>query len=343
MTLHWGVIAPGAIARVFASDLAILDPSRECHRITAVGSRELVRAAQFARDFGVEDHFGSYSQVLASPKVDVVYVANVQSAHHETVMAALDAGKHVLCEKPITINASQAREIFDLAHSRGLFVMEAMWMRFLPHIIEVLDLIANDAIGEPHFVIADHGQWVHGKQDHRLLDPYRGGGALLDLGVYPITLAHLVMGVPTQVTATANFTDQGVDSEVSINLGFGEGRSATLHTTIDSVTATRATIAGSKGRIEIDRSFYAPTGFTLFGHDGSERRFENPLRVPGYVGIGEQTREVARAIKTGEIESPMRSHQSTLEVMSIMDEIRKRIGLRYPGEISDADDSGIVS
>lgn len=125
MALRWGVIAPGAIARVFASDLAILDPSREDHRITAVGSREIVRAAQFAKEFGVDDHFGSYLQVLTSPKVDVVYVANVQSAHYETVMAALSEGKHVLCEKPFTMNATESREIFDLARSQGLFVVEA--------------------------------------------------------------------------------------------------------------------------------------------------------------------------------------------------------------------------
>ena len=343
MTLRWGIIAPGAIARVFASDLAILDPSRECHRITAVGSRELVRAAQFARDFGVEDHFGSYSQVFNSPKVDAVYVANVQSAHYATVMAALDAGKHVLCEKPFTINATEANAIFDLAKSRGIFVMEAMWMRFLPHIIEILDLIDNDAIGEPCFVIADHGQSVHAKPDHRLLDPVRGGGSLLDLGVYPISLAHLIMGTPKSIAASASFTDRGVDREVSIRLGFEEGKSATLHTTIDSVTATRATIAGWKGRIEIDRSFYAPTSFTLFQNDGSEARFENRLHIPGYVGIGEQVNEVARAIQAGEIESPMRPHRATLEVMSILDEIRREIGLRYPGEVSDTDNTGIVS
>lgn len=343
MTLRWGIIGPGAIARVFASDLAILDPSREYHCITSVGSRDVVRAAQFAKEFGIEDHFGSYSQVLASSKVDIVYIANVQTAHHLTVMEALDARKHVLCEKPFTINVSQAREIFSFARSQGLFVMEAMWTRFLPHIIEVLDLIERDAIGEPHFVIADHGQWVYGKRDHRLLDPDKGGGALLDLGVYPITLAHLILGMPDEITASASFTDRGVDNDVSIRLGFSGGRSATLHTTIDSVTATRATIAGWKGRIEIDRSFYAPTGFTLFGNDGSQRRYENPLRTPRYVGIGEQVKEVARAIKTGEIESPMRSHQATLEVMVIMDQVRKEIGLRYPGEIGDTDDSGIIS
>jgi len=343
MTLRWGIIAPGAIARVFASDLAILDPSRKSHCITAVGSRELVRAAQFAEEFGVKDHFGSYWQVLNSPNVDVVYVANVQSAHHETVMASLDAGKHVLCEKPFTINTSEAKEVFDLARSRGLFVMEAMWMRFLPHIIEILDLIQGDAIGEPTFVIADHGQRVYGKQNHRLLDPLRGGGALLDLGVYPITLAHLIMGSPKSITASASFTESGVDSEVSIRLGYAGGRSSTLHTTIESVTATRATIAGSKGRIEIERSFYAPTSYTLFRNDGSERRFENPLRIPGYVGIGEQVNEVARAIEAGEIESPMQTHRATLEVMATMDEIRKVIGLRFPSEISDTNNAGIVS
>jgi len=343
MTLRWGIIGPGAIARVFASDLAILDPSQKDHRISAVGSRDVVRAAQFAKEFGIEEGFGSYSQVLTSSKVDIIYVANVQSAHHHVVMEALDARKHVLCEKPFTLNASQAREIFTYARSRGLFVMEAMWTRFLPHIIKILELIENDAIGEPLFVIADHGQSVYGKKNHRLLDPAKGGGALLDLGVYPIALAHLLFGLPQEISAAASFTERGVDNDVSIRLGFDGGRSATLHTTIDSVTATRATIAGRKGRIEIDRSFYAPTGFTLFSDDGSHLRFDNPLTISGYVGIGEQVKEVARAIGAGEIESPMRTHQATLEVMTIMDRIRGEIGLRYPGEISDTDDSSFIS
>jgi predicted dehydrogenase len=343
MTLRWGILAAGSIARVFAKDLAIIDPNHQSHRITAVASRDIVRAAQFASDFEIPQHFGSYSEVLESSDVDVVYIANVQSAHFATVMQALDAGKHVLCEKPFAINLREADAMFARAREKGLFVMEAMWTRFLPHIKKVLDVIESGAIGEPRFVIADHGQWVYRKRDHRLLDPARGGGALLDLGVYPITLAHLILGNPEKITANASFTDRGVDSEVSISLHYAAGRSATLHTTIESVTATRATIAGNDGRIEIDRSFYAPTGFTLFGHDGREMRFENPLQIPGYVGLGEQVSEVARAIAAGEIESPLRKHQETREVLWIMDEIRKRIGLRYPSEIGNTDDTGGIS
>lgn len=343
MTLRWGILAAGSIARVFAKDLAIIDPERRSHAITAVASRDIVRAAQFASDFNIPQHFESYSQVLASPDVDVVYIANVQSAHFDAVIQALHAGKHVLCEKPFAINYREADEMFRLAREKNLFIMEAMWTRFLPHIRSILELIEEGVIGEPRFVIADHGQWVYRKNDHRLLDPLRGGGALLDLGVYPITLAHLILGAPEEVAATASFTDRGVDSEVSIGLHYSKGRSATLHTTIESVTATRATIAGNEGRIEIDRSFYAPAGFTIYRHDGSESRHENSLRIPGYVGLGEQVGEVARAIASGEVESPLRRHQETLDVMETMDRIRKQIGLRYPSEISHSNDSGSIS
>jgi predicted dehydrogenase len=343
MALRWGILAAGSIARVFARDLSIIDPAQSAHKINAVASRDIVRAAQFAQDFDIPQYFGSYSEVLDSAEIDVVYVANVQSSHHATVMQALHAGKHVLCEKPFAINLREADEMFNLARDQKLFLMEAMWTRFLPHTMKILEVIKEGAIGEPRFVIADHGQWVYRKKDHRLLDPARGGGALLDLGVYPITLAHLVLGIPDEIKATSSFTDRGVDSEVSISLHYAQGKSATLHTTIESVTATRATIAGSEGRIDIDRSFYAPTGFTLSRHDGHQSRFENPLQQAGYVGLGEQAQEVARAIAAGEVESPLRRHQETREVMMIMDQIRSQIGLRYPSEIGDTDDSGSVT
>ena len=343
MPLRWGILAPGSIAAVFVRDLNILDPSRKEQQIVSVGSRDALRAAQFAAEFNIDRHHGSYSQVLQSDDVDIVYIANVQSAHFETVISALDAGKHVLCEKPFAINAREAQLMFQRATEKNLFLMEAMWTRFLPHIIEVLRLIEDGALGEPRYLFADHGQWVHRKVNHRLLDLEKGGGALLDLGVYPITLSHLILGKPESITAKAHFTSSGVDSDVSMIFNHPFGATSLLHTTLESVTATRATIAGTSGRIEIDRSFYAPTGFTLFAHDGTTSRYENPLQQPGYVGLGEQVREVARCISQGLIESPLRPHSDTLEVMEILDRIRERIGLRYPCEVRDSNDPGIVS
>ena len=342
MPLRWGILAPGSIAAVFVRDLNILDPSHQEHQVVSVGSRDTVRAAQFAAEFDIQNH-GSYSQVLQSEEVDVVYIANVQSAHFETVIAALDAGKHVLCEKPFALNSKQTQMMFERAREKNLFLMEAMWTRFLPHIIEVLRLIDDGAIGEVRYLLADHGQWVYRKVNHRLLDAEKGGGALLDLGVYPITLSHLILGRPSAIRAQAHFTSGGVDRDVAMIFDHATGATSLLHTTLDSVTATRATIAGTLGRIEIDRSFYAPTGFTLFGHDGSTMRYENPLIEPGYVGLGEQVGEVARCISAGEIESPLRPHRDTAEVMEIMDQVRESIGLRYPGEVSDADDASVIS
>jgi predicted dehydrogenase len=343
MPLRWGILAPGSIASVFARDLNILDPTHLEHRIISVGSRDAVRAAQFAAKFQIDRHYGSYSQVLQSDDVDIVYIANVQSGHFQTVISALEAGKHVLCEKPFAMNVNEARSMFQLAKEKKLFLMEAMWTRFLPHIIEVLRMINDGAIGQPRYILADHGQWVYRKVNHRLLDPDKGGGALLDLGVYPVTLSHLILGAPEKIDAHAHFAPSGVDSDVAMIFGHPSGATSLLHTTLESVTATRATIAGSLGRIEIDRSFYAPTGFSFFGHDGSTFRYENPLLHPDYVGLGEQVREVARCISEGLIESPLRPERDTLEVMEILDRVRKMIGLRYPCEVSDPDDTGVIS
>lgn len=343
MPLRWGILAPGSIAEVFVRDLNILDPTHREHQIVSVGSRDAVRAAQFAAKFEINRHHGSYSQVLQADDVDIVYIANVQSAHFQTVISALDADKHVLCEKPFALNAEEARLMFQRARQKNLFLMEAMWSRFLPHIIEVLKMINDGAIGDPRYLLADHGQWVYRKVNHRLLDPEKGGGALLDLGVYPVTLSHLILGKPEKVTARGQFTSTGVDSDVAMILDHRSGATSLLHTTLESVTSTRATIAGTLGRIEIDRSFYAPTGFNFFGHNGSTFRYENPLVESGYVGLGEQVREVARCISEGLIESPLRPHRDTLEVMEILDQVRKLIGLRYPSEISNADDPGIIS
>lgn len=343
MPLRWGILAPGSIARVFVRDLNIIDPSHRDHQIISVGSRDAVRAAQFAAELDIPNHHGSYSQVLQSDEVEIVYIASVQSAHFETVMAALDAGKHVLCEKPFAMNATEAQLMIQSAKEKNLFLMEAMWTRFLPHIIEVLKMVNDGAIGDPRFLLADHGQWVYRKVNHRLLDPAKGGGALLDLGVYPITLSHLILGMPSTIRAEAHLTSTGVDSDVAMIFHHSGESTSVLHTTLESVTATRATIAGTQGRIEIDRSFYAPTGFTYFGHDGSTLRYENPLQDSGYVGLAEQVREVARCIESGLIESPLRRHQDTLDVMEIMDQVRRRIGLRYPSEVGNPDDSSVIS
>lgn len=340
MTLRWGILGAGSIARSFSSDLRFINERHpNSHAICSVASRESQRASKFAHEMNIPNFYDDYRDLAADDEVEIVYVANVQSHHRDAVLMMLDSGKHVLCEKPFALNAKQAVEMIEHARAKKLFLMEAMWTRFLPHIISILEELENGTIGEIISIDADHGQWVYRKKDHRLLDPSQGGGALLDLGVYPISLAHLFLGKPSRIDAQGTLTAQGVDRQVGIVMSFDSGALATLHTTIESVTATRATIAGTKGRIEIDRSFYTPTSFTIFLNDGGEKHFPRPSWNPEYVGLGEQLVEVARCIEAGVIESPMRPLSSTLEVLQIMDKIRHQIGLRYPGEVSDSHDS----
>lgn len=344
MPLRWGILGAGSIARKFASDLKIINErGRIAHEITAVSSRDESRAQAFASEFDIRDALAGYQSLAEHEDVDVIYIANVHSHHRDAVLQMLSGDKHVLCEKPFAINAKQAREMIESARSRKLFLMEAMWTRFLPHIVALLDEIKNGAIGEVISIDADHGQWLYKRPDHRVLDHKLGGGALLDLGVYPITFAHLILGLPAKFEAVATLADNGIDDQTSMIFSYPSGATATLHTTIKSATGIRAVVAGTKGRLEVERSFYAPSGFTIYGNDGSERTFHPYPFEDGYVGLGEQAIEVARCIEAGLIESPMRPLAATLEVMELMDSIRERIGLRYPGEIGDTDDSRSIS
>jgi predicted dehydrogenase len=369
MTLRWGILGPGAIAHSFARDLAILNERdfalcelsqqvhQQLHRISAVASSNRAIAEKFAEEFSTAKVFNSYQDLLSSDEVDVVYIANVQNLHHQTTLQALAAGKHVLCEKPFALNSRQVQEMIDLAQRNKLFLMEAMWMRFLPHIQKVLEQIQSGAIGQILSIRADHGQWVYRKKNHRLLDPRLGGGALLDLGIYPIALTYAILGKPIKISSFATFTksfqpnqieensagpshgkveEEGigvVDSSVALIFQYPDNALATLHTTIEATTATVAEISGTLGRIEIDRSFYAPTSFRRIMNSGEIFNFENPWRSSDYLGLGEEAEEVRRCIEAHLLQSPVQSHQATLDVMNIMDEIRGQIGLRFPGEL----------
>jgi predicted dehydrogenase len=344
MTLRWGILGPGAIARNFAKDLTIINERESAlcerdhnlHHISAVASSDRTVAEKFAEEFSTAKVFDSYHELLASDEVDVVYIANVQSLHHQTTLQALNAGKHVLCEKPFALSAKQAREMIDLATKNKLFLMEAMWMRFLPHIKNVLEQIEAGAIGEILAIRADHGQWVYRKKNHRLLDPRLGGGALLDLGIYPIALTYAILGKPEKIMAAATLQNLGVgvvDAAVAMIFRYPNNALASLHTTIESITATVAEISGTLGRIEIDRSFYAPTSFRRIMHSGEITSYENPWHGSDYLGLGEEAEEVRRCIEAGLTQSPVQSHQITLDVMEILDEIRGQIGLKFPSEI----------
>ena len=323
-SFRWGILGTGGIAQAFAKDLAYLDD----HVVAAVGSRTIASATEFASAFPGCISYGSYNE-LVNADVDAIYVASPHPMHEEHAMLAMRAGKPVLCEKAFTINQRQARQLTDYSHAHNVALMEAMWTRFLPHIAQIKEIIAAGTLGEIHTVIADHGQYIPYERAARLWEPELGGGALLDLGIYSLTIAHLVLGNPSQIQAQATLTDKKVDLQTSMILTYPSGAHALLSCTMAVRSSVSAVIAGEKARIEIDGSFYAPTAFRVITRDGEVTKY--PKNYQGG-GLREEAREFARVVQSGEIESPLMPHATSLELMRQMDEIRRQIGVKYPGE-----------
>ena len=321
---RWGILGSGGIANRFAEDLAHL----EGHVVAAVGSRSKDSAEKFAANFPGCTPFSSYEDLVAAD-VDAIYVATPHPMHHANTLLAMKAGKPVLCEKAFTVNAAQAKELIDYSQAHRIPLMEAMWTRFLPHIHAIKELIHSGALGEIHSVVADHGQYIPYSRAARLWEPELGGGALLDLGIYPLTIAHIVLGSPKTITAVATLTDKKVDLNTSMILTYESGAHATLSTTMASRGSVSAMIAGDKARLELDGYFYAPTSFRLITRDGEVTEF--PKNYEGN-GLREEAAEFARVVRSGEIESPLMTHATSLLMMEQMDQIRQQIGVRYPGE-----------
>jgi predicted dehydrogenase len=326
-TLRWGILAPGGIARSFATALR----SRTDQQLQAVASRSLPRAQDFAADFGIETAYGSYSDLVSDPDVDVVYVASPHSEHRTQAMLATAAGKPVLVEKAFARNASEARDIVESASAAGVFAMEAMWTRFLPHIDVVRRCLEEGLLGDIHTVHADHGQALHPDGPVRLADPALAGGALLDLGIYPVSFAHFVLGDFADVTATGVRTDSGVDAQDAIGVTSSTGAMGVLGTTMLTRTPTVAAVCGTHARLEIDGPFYGPRAVVrLVANDDTELdRFTNEDTQQG---LQFEAAEVARRVTAGESESPLMPLAETLTIMDALDDIRAQIGVRYPGE-----------
>jgi predicted dehydrogenase len=321
---RWGILGTGGIARSFAADLAYLDD----HTVAAVGSRSSESAEKFAALYPTATPYGSYEE-LVQADIDAIYVASPHPMHEEHAMLAMKAGKPVLCEKAFTINKDQAQRLVDYSRAHKLALMEAMWTRFLPHIQVIKEIIGVGTLGKIENLIADHGQFIPVERALRLWEPELGGGALLDLGIYPLTLAHLVLGTPSSISAVATLTDKKVDLQTSMILKYPNGAHALLSCTMAVRSTVGAVISGDKARIEIDGSFYAPTSFRVITRDGEITEY--PSHYQGG-GLREEAREFARIVRAGEIESPLMSHSTSLELMEQMDEIRRQIGVTYPNE-----------
>jgi predicted dehydrogenase len=313
--VRWGILGTGGIARTFVTDLRLTDSGVAI----AVGSRTEESADRFGDEFGIAHRHPSYESLAADPDVDVIYVATPHPMHHDNAIVALRAGKHVLVEKPFTMNAAEAREIVRMSREHGLFAMEAMWTRFLPHVAIIRDWLARGMLGDVVTVIADHGQWFAEDAGFRLFAPELGGGALLDLGVYPVSFASMVLGTPSRIASMSDPAFTGVDAQTSMLFGYDSGAQAVLTCTLRAKSPTRAAIAGTDARIEVEGDFYAPAAVTLVPRKGEPTRVE-PVHEGR--GLRHQADEVARRLAAGDVESPLMPLDETISIMETMDAVR---------------------
>ena len=312
--VRWGVIGTGKIAATFARDLQMIEEGD----VVAVGSRRRASAEGFAQEFDVARHYDSYEALVEDPDVDAVYVATPHPMHLVNASLALEHGKPVLVEKAFTMTADEARELVALARAKGLFMMEAMWTRFLPHVVALRDIVARGTLGDLVMFEADHGKWFDADPASRLFAPELGGSAMLDLGVYPVSFASMLLGTPSRMVAMVDPAFSGVDGQASMIFGYDSGAQALLTCTSRARSATRACITGTEARVEIEGDFYAPTSFRLITRSGdvTEHRFDVAPR-----GLRFQAVEVARCLEAGLLESPVMPLDETIAIMETMQKV----------------------
>ncbi len=325
-TIRWGILGLGNIAKAFVTGLRAVPDAQ----VVAVGSRSLIKAQAFAAEF-CPDHsvsaHGSYAALAADPAVDVIYIATPHPMHLADALLCLEAGKAVLCEKPIAVNAKQVEQMIAVARRKQVFLMEAMWTRFLPVMVQVRQWLQEGAIGQPRQVAADFGFRGPWEPDGRLLNPAYAGGALLDVGIYPIAFAAMVFGAqPQSIGGTAHIGTTGVDEQAAISLGYVGGGQAALRCAIQTETPQQARIDGTEGSIVLPNKFWQATTATLTAGTRNET-----ISLPHVAnGYEYEAMEVGRCLRAGIMESPIMPLAESLALMRILDTLRQQWGLRYP-------------
>ena len=322
--IRWGICGTGAIAAEFVEALANVADAEA----SAVASNDQDRSDHFGESHAIARRYGSYEEMAGDGDLDVIYVASTQQRHMRDTLLFLEAGRHVLCEKPFALNTSQVETMIAAATANDRFLMEALWSRFLPSYLRLAELLAEGAIGEPTLVQSDFSIRVPPEEvaEHRLYDPHRGGGALLDLGIYPVQLAHYIMGAPSRVEATAMLTAQGLDEQTSMLLDHGDGRASVLTTAMNSLGVNTARIVGTEGSIHLD----------AFMHCTNRLRIDrgNDVEVLDFpaASLHFQVPEVHLCLREGRRESTVMPHSESLAIMNTLDQVRRQTGVRYPDE-----------
>jgi predicted dehydrogenase len=325
MPVKWGILGTGKIAKRFMQ-AAFYVPDAQ---VVAVGSREQHTADQFGAQFGVPKRYGSYDALIGDPEVEIVYVATPHTLHAENTLAALQASKHVLCEKPFTVNAPQAEQVIQAARAAGKFVMDGMWTRCFPVVREIIRRIQAGELGEIRYLQADFGFRPEFNPASRLFAPELGGGALLDVGVYPVALAFLVLGAPKQIVSHATLGATGVDELCSMLLLYENGAQAVLSASLQVEMPKQANICGSQARIHLPAPWWKPSEAYLIRNDGATEHLLYPYEGDG---LQFEIRHVHDCLRQGLTESPWMPLDETLAIMRVLDTLRAQWGVRYPSE-----------
>lgn len=317
--VYWGIVGLGNIAHSFVKDLMLIKEAK----LVSVASRSLENSKRFAEKYQVEHYYSSYDALFKDEKVDIVYVATTNESHAELTIKALEHGKHVLCEKPVALNLEQAKKMVNASRSNKKFFMEAFWTRFNPSIQEVYRKVKNEEIGEIRYINADFAFRTEAPKN-RLTEKNLGGGSLLDIGVYPLFLSYLILGKPEKVMASAQFYDSGVDKQCSIILSYKNAQSV-LHSSFETWSNMLATVGGTTGRINIHPVWHETQGYSLI-RNNQKVAFNLPTFGKGFTG---EILECHTCILQGDLESKKWSHQNSLDLIELVDRVKKEIGLSF--------------
>ncbi|WP_317167656.1 Gfo/Idh/MocA family oxidoreductase [Flagellimonas sp. HSM57] len=324
MKLKWGIIGPGNIAKKFVADLLLFDDVE----IGAVASRALDKAQGFAEEYGIGNAYGSYEELFKASTSNIVYIATPHNYHKELAIKAMEYGKHVLCEKPLGVSKLEVEEIIAVAKKNKVFLMEGLWSRFNPSIKKIKTLIDTGTIGELAYLHADFAFYgLNRDEKSRILNPDLASGSLLDIGIYPIFLAYLLLGKPDNIHAFSNFHTNGTELQTSMIFQYPAAQ-AVLYSGLTSRSKMEAEISGSKGSIYIHPRWHEANGFSL-EKDGSTDDCILPMEGNGFV---HEIREVHHCLKTGKLESELWTHQNSLDLSELLDNVRAITGIKFPFE-----------
>ena len=318
--IKWGIIGLGNIANQFAADLLLVQDAA----LFAVASRDHNKAIEFAKKYNCAKSYDSYEALFQDDQIDIIYIATPHDSHAELSIKALENGKHVLCEKPLSLSNKDAMRMIEASRKHNKFFMEAFWTRFIPSVKEVLEKVNQGIIGDIKYVKADFAFYADEKQGGRLFDKNLGGGALFDIGVYPLFLSYLLLGIPKEIMAKSICNKNGIDLQTSMILQY-ENAQSILHASIVSESDMKATISGTKGHIQLNTPWYIADGYSV-----AENNKEETFSLPNLgIGYTHEAIECHNCIRNNQIESKLWSHQNSLDLSKIVEDIKNQIGLNF--------------